>query len=226
MPIARKSLLLTLSLLLAWVACPLGASDDSIRPPATAAAGISAEDFDWRDMVPRLAAAADLPGEQGIKSVLENSGVLRAYVAQQVRADCGREGSLCAGKGESSMLEQEVTKRIDAMVEKGIFHQHKKLVVDCPLSRQPFPFSEIAAIKSENQRDAYFILQLADRNYKAADVQAKYGAPQDTDIFQWYSVYKYRVDSAGYTGRAVFEINPVDGAVVKVAVSVRARKRH
>ena len=69
-------------------------------------------------------------------------------------------------------------------------------------------------------------LQLADRGYTAAQVQAKYGAPYDTDIFQQYSVFKYRQDSPVYTSRAVFEIDPVDGAVMKIAISLKARSHH
>jgi hypothetical protein len=97
-------------------------------------------------------------------------------------------------------------------------------VVDYKLATQPFPFSEIAAYKSEKHPDAYFVLALADHSYTAAEVQAKYGAPYDTDIFQWYSVYKYRMDNADYTSKAVFEIDPVDGAVIKVAISLKPRK--
>ena len=123
------------------------------------------------------------------------------------------------------MLEGEVTKRIDQIVLERIFLRHKRAIVDCPLARQPFPFSEIAALKSEKQRNAYLILELADHSYTAAQVQAKYGAPYDTNIFQWYSVYKYRLDSTGYTSKAVFEINPVDGAVVRVAISLKPKKR-
>jgi hypothetical protein len=60
--------------------------------------------------------------------------------------------------------------------------------------------------------------------YKAWQVQAKYGAPYDTDIFQWYSVYKYKQDNGQYTSKAVFEIDPTDGAVLRVAISLKPRK--
>lgn len=222
-----RTLLLTLWLIPSVFALLLSASDDSSRPSAAITqVGFSADDFDWREMVPHLLVASGLPAEQGIKAMMESSRVLRAYLANEVRAECGLQGDQCGVKGDTSMLEQELTTRIDAIVQKGIFRGHKRAVVDYQLSRQPFPFSEIAAIKSDNQRDAYFILQFADRSYKAADVQAKYGAPQDTYIFQWYSVYKYQVNTADYTSKAVFEINPVDGAVVKAAVSVKAKKHH
>ena len=68
------------------------------------------------------------------------------------------------------------------------------------------------------------MLSFADRSYTAAQVQAKYGAPYDTSISQWYSVFKYRLDSPRYTTKAVFEIDPVDGAVIKVAVSLKPKK--
>ena len=222
------TLLAMLSLLLSVFAPPLSsASDGSNQPSGTGAqAEFSADDFDWREMIPYLFIAAGLPGEQGIKAVLENSKVLRAYVENEVRAECRPDKNPCAARGDGFMLEGEVSKRIDEIVQEGIFRRHKMAIVDYRLARQPFPFSEIAALKSEKQRDTYLILALADHSYTAAQVQSKYGAPQDTNIFQWYSVYKYRLDTARYTSKAVFEIDPVDGAVVRVAISLKAKNRH
>ena len=78
-----------------------------------------------------------------------------------------------------------------------------------------FLFPNLPQIVREKRQDAYLILQLADRRYTAAQLQAKYGAPYDTNIFQWYSVFTYRLDSVAYTSKAVFEVDPVDGAVIK-----------
>jgi len=222
------TLLAMLSLLLSVFAPPLSStSDGSNQPSSTGAqAESSADDFDWREMVPYLFIAAGLPGEQGIKAVLENSKVLRAYVENEVRAECRPDKNPCAAKGDGSTLEGEVSKRIDEIVQEGIFRRHKMAIVDYRLARQPFPFSEIVALKREKQRDAYLILELADRSYTAAQLQSKYGAPQDTNVFQWYSVYKYRLDTARYTSKAVFEIDPVDGAVVRVAISLKPKNRH
>jgi len=201
------------------------ASDGGNQPPGTSAQSeFSAEDFDWREIVPYLFEAAALPGEQGIKAVLENSKVLRAYVRREIRVVCGPAKSPCKAKGDSSAPEEEVSKRIDEIVQEGTFHRHKTAAVDYSLARQPFPFSEIAAVKSEKRPDAYFMLELADRSYTAAQVQAKYGAPYDTDIVQWYSVFKYRLDAPDYTSKAVFEIDPVDGAVIKIAISLKPKK--
>ena len=117
-----------------------------------------------------------------------------------------------------------MSKKIDEIVQEGISRRHQKAIVDYTLSRKPFPFSEIAAVKSENHSEAYFMLTFADRSYTAADVQAKYGAPYDTDVVQWYSVFKYRMDSPHYTSKAVFEIDPIDGAVLKVSISLKTKK--
>jgi hypothetical protein len=212
------------SLLLSLFAPSLWAASDGNHPPGTGAqAQFSADAFDWREMVPHLFAAAAVPGEQGIQTVLENSKVLRAYVGNEVRAECRPDKNPCAAKADGSMLEEEVSKKIDEIVQEGIFHRHKTAIVDYKLRRQPFPFSEIAAVKSEKNHDTYFMLALTDRSYTAADVQAKYGAPYDTDIVQWYSVFKYRLESPNYTSRAVFEIDPVDGAVIKVAISLKLK---
>jgi hypothetical protein len=197
----------------------------SLSSAADAAAGVQAEfsagDFDWREMVPSLFAAATLSGEQGVKAILENSKVLRAYVGNEIRAEHRPDNSSAKG---SSTQEDEVSKRIDQIVQEEIVHPHKTAAVDYPLSRRPFPFSEIAAAKSEKHPDAYFMLSLTDRSYTATQVQAKYGAPDDTSVSQWYSVFQYRLDSPHYKSKAVFEIDPVDGAVIKIAISVKPKK--
>jgi hypothetical protein len=219
-------LLIMLSLVLSiFAASSSSASDAGTQPPGSSAqVKFSADEFDWRTMIPYLSAAAALPPEQGIETVLQNSGVLRAYVANQVRAECTPSKNQCAAK-DVLTLQEEVSKRIDGIIREGMVRQHKSIVVDIPLA-QPFPFSEISALRSEKQQDAYLVLQLADRSYTAAQVQAKYGAPYDTDIFQQHSAFKYRQDSPRYTSRAVFEIDPVDGAVMKIAISLRTRNHH
>jgi len=198
-----------------------GSDQPSRTPPQ---AEFSADDFDWREMVPYLLEATALPGEQGITAVLENSRVLRLYVANEVRAECRPDKNACATKGDSSLLDAEVNKRIAEIVQEGIFRRHQTAIVDYPLARQPFPFSEIAALQDEKHPEAYLILQFADHQYASWQMQAKYGAPYDTNIFQWYSVFTYRLDSPRYTSKAVFEINPVDGAVLKVVVSLKRKK--
>jgi hypothetical protein len=212
-------------LLLLCVCAPhmYGVSDLSKKPPSPSTpVPFSADDFDWREMLPYLFVAATLPDEQGIKAVLEHARVLRAYVSTEIRMECRANRNPCPASVDA--LEQEVTKNIDQIVQEGIFHKRKAAIVDYPMARQPFPFSEVAAIKSEKHPDAYLILQLADHSYRAWQVQAKYGEPQDTNIFQWYSVYEYKQDSTQYTGKAVFEIDPTDGAVLKVAISLKPKK--
>jgi hypothetical protein len=150
--------------------------------------------------------------------------VLRAYVAKQVRAECTTTHSRpCATTGDTSVRGEEVSKRIDEIVQEGIFHRHKTAIVDYSLD-QPFAFSEIAAVKTENRQDAYLMLQFPDHSYRAWQLQAKYGAPYDTNIFQWYSIFKYRLENPRYVGKAVFEIDPTDGAVLKIAISVKPKK--
>ncbi len=217
--------MVTLLLLSTFAPSLSGASDGGNKPPDTGPrAQFSVDDFDWRQIVPYLFAASAVPAEEGIKSVLENSNVLRVFLANEIRAECTPDKGRCAAKREGFTLQGEVNKRIDGIVREGMVHQHKTVSVDYALDGQPFPFSEIAALKSERQQDAYLVLQLADRSYTAAQVQSKYGAPYDTNIFQWYSVFTYRLDTAGFTSKAVFEIDPVDGAVMKVAISLKAKK--
>ena len=212
-----------LSLLLSFL-IPLSAqaSDVNKQPPGNAHAQVSADDFDWREMVPYLFAAADLPGEQGVKAVLENCKVLRVYIANEVSVQCSSDKSPCLVENDRS--EEQVSKKIDEIVQEGISHRHQKAIVDYTLTRKPFPFSEIAAVKSENHPEVYFMLTYADRSYTAADVQAMYGAPYDTDVVQWYSVFKYRIDTPRYTSKAVFETDPIDGAVLQVSVSLKTKK--
>jgi len=200
-------------------------SDGSNQPHgASAQAEFSADDFDWRETVPDLLAAVDLPDEQGIRAILENSKVLRAYVAYEVRVECRPDKNPCAAKGDSSTLDAEVDKRIVEIIQESISRQRKTAIVNYQLTRQPFPFSEIAALKDEKHPNAYLVLQFADHSYTASQMQAKYGAPYDTNIFQWYSVFTYRLDGPTYNSKAVFEVDPVDAAVIKVAVSLKRKK--
>lgn len=222
LPMFIKPATLLALLLCTWDPYISEASDVGKKATASAPVVISAEDFDWREMLPYLFVAANLPGEQGLKAVLEPSKLLRNYVSTEIRAQCAADRNRCSANADA--LDQEVTKKIDEIVQEGIFHRHKSAIVDYQLARQPFPFSEVAVIKSEKHPDAYLMLQLADHNYRAWQVQAKYGEPQDTNIFQWYSVYEYKQDNAQYTSKAVFEIDPTDGAVLKVAVSVKPKK--
>jgi hypothetical protein len=222
--IKPATLLVALSLLLSIFAPSLSRASDGNHPPATAVPPtFSVDDFDWREIVPYLFTAASLPGEQGIQAVLENSNVFRAYVANELRTECRPDKNPCTAKGDGSLPQEEVSKRIGEIIQEGSFHKHKTAIVDYQLARQPFPFSEIAAVRSEKHPDAYFMLALADRSYTAAQVQAKYGAPYDTSISQWYSVFTYRLDSPHYNSKAVFEIDPVDGAVIKVAISLKLK---
>ena len=215
-------------LLFCWFfAASLSSAADSGHAATVAAAQLfSANDFDWREMIPALTAAAELPGAKGVKKLLEHSIVLRAYVVDQILAECKADKSHCSAIADSSALKQEITSRIDAIVAKAIFTQNKMAVVDYTLAQQPFPFSEIAAYKSQNHRDAYLVLAPAGHSYTSLRVKAKYGVPFDDDIFQSYGVYKYRMDSPGYRSEAVFEIDPTNDAVMKIALSVKPRKNH
>lgn len=222
----RSTLAITLSLLSVFAPLSSSASGDGNRPADAVPAAFSADDFDWRKIVPYLYEAAGLPGEQGIKTVLENSRAMRAHVANEVRAECSPGNNRCDSSRDGFTEDGETTKRIDGIVREGIVHRHKTVSVDYTLEGQPFPFSRIAVLKSDNRQDAYLVLKFSDHAYRAVDVQAKYGTPYDTDIFQWYSVFKYRLENAQYTSQAVFEIDPTDGAVLKVAISLKAKKRH
>jgi hypothetical protein len=150
--------------------------------------------------------------------------VLRSYVAKGVEIECRPGNNRCDSSGDGFTVNGEVTKRIDGIVRERIIHRHKASFVDYAMNDRASPFSEIAAIRSDKREDAYLLLQLPDRSYSAAQLQAKYGAPYDTDIFQQYSAFKYRLDSARYTSKAVFEVDPTDGAVLKVAISLKTKK--
>jgi hypothetical protein len=226
MNVATRFFTLLLLFSCLFAPCLSIASGSGNRSHVTIAQPFSAGDFDWRDMIPALASAAELPGDQAVKELLENSSVFRTYVVYQIRAECNSDKNRCAAISDRSALEHEVTRRIDAIVAKAIFTRNKMAVVDYALAQQPFPFSEIAAYKSQNRRDAYFMLAPAGNSYTSLRVKAKYGAPFDDDIFQWYGIYKYRVDNPGYRSEAVFEIDPTNDAVIKIAVSLKPRKNH
>jgi hypothetical protein len=219
------SVLVPLVLVLCSLVPSLCASDAGVQPSLTLGDRVrfSADSFDWRDAIPYLFTAATMPGEQAIKVVLERSNVLRTYVTNEFLIGCAADKSRCPKAGDVT-LDGAVDKRIDEIVDEGIFHQRKNAIVDFKLSQQPFPFSEIVAVKSEKKQDTYLILAFADHSYTVSQLQAKYGAPYDTDIVQWYSVFKYRQDSPRYTSKAVFEVDPVNGSVLKVAISLKPKR--
>jgi hypothetical protein len=187
---------------------------------------LSADDFDWRELVPYLFTASTLPEDEGVKTMLENAKVLRAYVASDVRAECKPGNSRCDSNREGFTPDGEVTRRIDAIVKEGIIHRQKTASLDYPFDGRPFPFSEISVLRSEKRQDAYLVIQFSDHAYNVAQVQAKYGAPYDTDIFDRYSVFKYRLQNAHYKSKAFFEVDPTNGFVLQVAISLKAKAAH
>ena len=222
-----RTLLFMLSLLWILTSSFAQAGNGSDRPSgAGALTALSANDFDWREMVPYLYQASALSGEQGLKVILENSKVLRAYVATDVRKECRPGNDRCDSSKPDFTVDGEVLRRIDGIIKEGFSHQHRSSTVDYAFDRRAFDFSGIAALRSDQKQDAYLVLQFTDRVYNSAQLQAKYGPPDDTDIYQWYSVFIYKAVNSRYASKAVFEVNPVDGAVMKVAISVKAKNHH
>lgn len=225
----RPIIFLAMMVLVLHVFAPPGSTAASgDRNPLSRTSGpgeLSVDDFDWREMVPYLYAAAALPGEQGIKAVLENSKVLRAYVASDIQADCSSGKTPCGAGSGNFTLQGEVSKRIDEIVQEGTIRRRHIIGVDYPLTHQPFPFIGIAALRTDNHHDAYLVVDFADHTYTAAQLREKYGDPYDTDVIAWYSVYRYRMDTKNYTARATFKIDPVNGEVLTVGISVKRRER-
>jgi hypothetical protein len=193
------------------------------NPPA-GNAPFSANDLDWREMVPYLYKAATQPGEQGLETMLENSKIIRVYIGREIRRECRPGNDRCDSSRPGFSFDSEVNKRIDGIVREGMLHQHKNLFVNYSLGDAPFPFSAVAVLKSDNHQDAYFVLEFAPHAYTGQDVQSKYGAPYDTDVFDRYGVFKYKLNDPNYTSKTVFEINPIDDQVMKIAISVKAKK--
>ncbi len=217
---------LILSLLLSILTSSVSQAGDGSDRPSSALTPFSADDFDWREMVPYLYQASTLSGEQGLKVILENSKVLRTYVAIDVRKECKPGNDRCDSSRPDFTVEGEVRRRIDGIIKEGLLHRRRSSLVDYRFDRPAFDFAGIAALRSDQKQDAYLVLQFADRVYNSAQLQAKYGPPDDTDIYQWYSVFIYKAVNSRYASKAVFEVNPADGAVMKVAISVKPRKHH
>ncbi|MGO8795917.1 MAG: hypothetical protein ACLQLC_13935 [Candidatus Sulfotelmatobacter sp.] len=216
----------TFAIIVCLLSCflPLPVAGGGNRPADAVHRAFSADDFDWRKIVPYLYEAAGQPGEQGLQTMLENSKVMRAHVLNEVRAECKPGNNRCDSNRDGFTMDGEATRRIDGIVREAMVHRHKTVSVDYALEGQPFPFSDIGVLKSDNRQDAYLILKFSDHVYTAAEMQAKYGAPYDTNIFQMYSIFKYRLENKYYKSNAVFEVDPADGAVLRVAISLKAKK--
>ncbi len=198
-------------------------------PPSALAAPAqitSAEDWDWHDMLPYLYEATFMPPEQGLKELLENSRVLRSYVAGDVQAHCNDHAQLCGARFSDSALQSEITREIDAIVQEGLFRKRKVTRVDCPLTRRPFPFTNVVALKTTNHHDAYVVLDFANDSYTALQVHQKYGAPYDVMVFEWFTMHKYKLETATYVAKAAFTISPADGYVHRVAISLKRKEPH
>jgi hypothetical protein len=218
-----KNFLAIMGLALSLVALP-GSSAPGDQPPSRSSASeeFSADDFDWRETIPYLYIAAGMPAEQGIKALLENSKLLRAYIASDVQAECASGAKPCA----TQSLQGEVSKRIDEIVQETTSRRRHITLVDYPLTRQHFPFTDITALRTDKHPDAYLVVDFAENSCTAAQLQDKYGSPYDTDVVDWYGVYKYRLDTKNYTTRAAFEIDPVNGSVLRVAISLKRKDGH
>lgn len=189
-------------------------SDDAQSAMVGDSVRMDASGFDWRTALPYLDKAADLPDEEGIRELLENLTVFRAYIAKEI-----------ATQDTKTARDAAVTEKIDAVVHEQIFRRHNIARVDYPLTRQPFPFTFVAALKTTKHQDAYLVLYFKEKSYTAAQVQGKYGAPSDATIFGASSLYTYKLDTATYTAKAAFTIDPVSGEVNRVAISLK-RKRN
>lgn len=185
-------------------------ADDARSASAAASAAVSAASFDWRAALPELDKAAGLSEEDGIRDLLETLPLLRAYMARELAA-------------QAAVQDQAVTDKIDAVVRQELFHHRDVTRVDYPLKHQPFPFTFVAAVKTRKHHDAYLVLYFADKTYTAAQVQAKYGAPPSASIVGAASLYTYKVDTPTYSARATFTIEPVDGSVDRLAISLRRK---
>jgi len=147
--------------------------------------------------------------------MLENATVLREYIAQEI-------GSRCAACDSPRASEAEITREIDGAVNKGIFSRKNITRVDY-LMPQPFALGAIAAMRSRNRHDAVLVLDFAPNSCTAMQIEDKYGSPQDKTIFQWFSVFEYRVSTKSYAARAAFTIDPVSGAAQRIAISLKRK---
>ncbi len=223
-----KKLLAIMGFALSLVALPGSSApvDRNRLSRSSASEEFSADDFDWRETIPYLYVAAGLPAEQGIKALLENSKLLRAYIASDVQAECSSGTKPCPARSGPLSLQGVVSKRIDEIVQETTSHRRNVTLVDYPLTRQHFPFTDIAAMRTDRHPDAYLVIDFAENSCTAAQLQDKYGAPYDTDVVDWYGVYRYRLDTKNYTTRAAFEIDPVNGSVLRVAISLKRKDGH
>ncbi len=192
------------------------ASGDDAHPAAAAgSAATSAAGFDWRSTLPYLDKAADLSEEDGLRELLENLAVFRTYIANDLLS-----------QGVRPVGDTAVTQKIDQLVHEGLFRRRKITRVDYRLSRQPFPFTFLAAVKTSNHHDAYLVLYPVEKSYTAAQVQAQYGPPPSTNIVGTASLYTYKLETATYAARATFTIDPVDGTVDRLAISLKRKRGH
>ncbi len=186
--------------------------------------------FDWRDTVPVLYRATDLPPEEAVKLLFQESPDLRTYIAIELQANCTSQSTpgtqpqnpICNAKLGDPILEAAITKKIDEIVTTRTDSQGTMTSLDYTLSHQPYPFTWIVAMKSHTNPYASLTLDLPDGNGTTiSQIESKYGAPDDTTVdADSFTLITYRADTANYKAKCVFRMDPNSGEARRVTITV------
>lgn len=203
------------------------AFDESEPPPSPKVN--HKEPFKWSDAIPHLYQAAALPPKEAVRVLLQNSVHLRTYVAIELISASKPEDPFRNAELGEPILENAITPKVDEMIAKRIRSEGSLTSVDCVLSRQPFPFTVITALKSHTHPYASLVFDLTEGSgVSARSIKAEYGLPLErtTDPLDGESLLmKYRTETKSYTATTVFKLNARSEQGRSVTVSVQRRTR-
>lgn len=198
------------------------------EPPATDAelADVNyKKSFEFEDTFPTLDRAAGMSPEDAIRLLLQKTAHLRTYMAIELKAGCRSESldAICIARLGDPPLEGMITKKIDDVIAARINSKGAITSVDYTLSRQPFPFTVIVALKSNVRPYASLVFYLPDGNSTTlSSIQQRYGAPDEQTVDnESYPLLSYKKTATNYTAKIEFQMDPNSREAKRVSINLQ-----
>jgi hypothetical protein len=185
--------------------------------------------FKWSQPIYHLYQAAIRPPTEAVTLLLQTSLHLRSYVAIEILSTATPGDPLREAKLGDPILEKAITLKIDEMILKRIVTKGSMTSVSCVLSRQPFPFTVIHALKSHGVPWASLVFDLPEGSLVSPrTIEAECGAllerkpdPFDSDNF----LMTFRTETKSYTATTVLKLKTSTEQAKSVMITVQRRAK-
>lgn len=212
------------TLVLYWITKPRPLDDSEPPPPGRVEYKRA---FEWSDAIPHLYQAAALPPREGVQLLMQKSSVLRTYLAIGFIISPPPENPFRDAKFGDPDLEKAITTRINEIVRNRLDSSGAITSVDYELSRQPYPYTVITAMKMNTQPYAILIFNLTPRTtLTGKQVEAKHGVPQERGVDRdGHTLITYQTGTKSYTAKTQFQLQQGSDRVRSVSISVERKYR-